>query len=95
MCETVFSIINIIIIVIHMQGCIVSVNLHSLHHDPIYWKDPDLFRPERHLVIDDDDDEDKTTNLHRRHEQQQQRLKRSTDHHFLPFSAGMMNYSSI
>ena len=79
-----------------MQGCIVSVNLHSLHHDPIYWKDPDLFRPERHLleVIDGDDDgEDKTTtNLHRR--RQQQRLKRSTDHHFLPFSAGMMDYSS-
>ena len=38
----------------YMKGCIVSVNLHSLHHDPIYWKDPDVFRPESHLLDDDD-----------------------------------------
>ena len=27
-----------------------SVNLHSLHHDPNYWIDPDSFIPQRHLV---------------------------------------------
>ena len=58
-----------------MKGCIVSVNLHSLHHDPIYWKDPNVFQPERHLLDDDNDG-------------RYRRLKRSADHHFLPFSAG-------
>ncbi len=28
------------------------MNLYSLHLDENYWKDPEMFRPERHLSAD-------------------------------------------
>nr|QST15064.1 CYP370A2 protein [Diaphanosoma celebensis] len=31
------------------KGSMVLVNLHSVHNDDTVWKDPHLFRPERHL----------------------------------------------
>jgi cytochrome P450 len=31
------------------KGSFVSVNLHSIHLDGTFWKDPLVFRPERHL----------------------------------------------
>lgn len=39
----------------HNKGCIVSINLHTLHHDETYWKDPQVFRPERHLTSEGPD----------------------------------------
>ena len=34
------------------QGSIVTMNLYSMHNDETYWKDPQVFRPERHLDSD-------------------------------------------
>nr|QSD59127.1 CYP370A15 [Diaphanosoma celebensis]QST15067.1 CYP370A5 protein [Diaphanosoma celebensis] len=31
------------------KGSIVSINIHSVHNEVAYWKDPHVFRPERHL----------------------------------------------
>jgi cytochrome P450 len=33
----------------NMQGSVVSVNLDSMLQDPKIWRDPENFRPERHL----------------------------------------------
>ena len=32
-----------------LKGSMVQVNVHSVHNEAAYWKDPHLFRPERHL----------------------------------------------
>ncbi|KAK4014855.1 hypothetical protein OUZ56_027365 [Daphnia magna] len=34
------------------QGSLVSLNLHAVFQDSKYWKDPEVFRPERHLNDD-------------------------------------------
>lgn len=36
------------------EGCMVVGNHHGLHHNPRYWKDPEVFQPERFLVGSDD-----------------------------------------
>lgn len=36
------------------EGCIVFGNHHGLHHNPRYWKDPEIFNPERFLVTPGD-----------------------------------------
>ncbi|XP_076039457.1 cytochrome P450 2J2-like [Oratosquilla oratoria] len=40
------------------KGSIVFGSIYSVHHDPAYWKDPHVFRPERFLS------EDKSTYVH-------------------------------
>ena len=32
-----------------LQGSMLQMNLYSVHMDETYWKDPHVFRPERHL----------------------------------------------
>ena len=34
-----------------LKGSMVQVNVHSVHNEAAYWKDPHLFRPERHLSV--------------------------------------------
>jgi len=34
------------------KDTIVMTNLHSVHNDPVYWGDPETFRPERFLTKD-------------------------------------------
>lgn len=35
-----------------MQDAAVTINLYSVHYEESYWKDPHVFRPERHLSED-------------------------------------------
>lgn len=33
----------------YKQGSIININIHSVHHDPNHWLDPEHFKPDRHL----------------------------------------------